>query len=93
MLYVFIAGKMPNLHNIISDIESRVYRDHDLQYEVHNRGNGRWVVYVSIPNGQRRAKLEFIMYAEDDVAGSVIRYGSIPRRVVATIMDSILERL
>jgi hypothetical protein len=90
---------MANIYNIVSDIERRIFPSSGLVYEVQDRGCNRWIIYVRIPNGLRTAKLEFIIDVnpndpEDvDVAASILRYGSIPRLVVHTIMDSIMERL
>ena len=87
---------MPNLYNVISDIESTIVPDAKLSYEVQHRGEDRWIVYVRIPNGRRSAKLEFLINETlegTDVAGSVLHYGSIRRNLVRLIMDTITERL
>jgi hypothetical protein len=94
-----IVYRMPNIHNVISDIKQYVLPDARLSYEVQHRGEDRWIIYVRIPHGAKSAKLEFLIdqnpnNPEDvDVAGSVLRHGSIHRRTIATIMDSIVERL
>ena len=87
---------MSNMYNVISDIEATVLPDARLSYEVKYRGYDRWIVYVSIPNGAKSAKLEFLIdegYDGIDVAGSVLRHGSIHRKTIALVMDSITERL
>ena len=87
---------MPNIYNIISDIESTILSDARLSYDVQHRGEDRWVVYLRIPNGKRSAKLEFLInetHDGTDVAGSVLRRGSIKRRIITTVMNSITERL
>jgi len=87
---------MPNIYNVITDIESIVLPDARLSYEVQHRGEDRWIVYVRIPHGLRSAKLEFLINETlegNDVAGSVLRHGSINRRTIATVMNAITERL
>jgi hypothetical protein len=87
---------MPNIYNVISDIESAILPDARLSYDVQHRGEDRWVLYLRIPNGKRSAKLEFLINETEDgpdVAGSVLRRGSIKRRIISTVMDSIIERL
>jgi hypothetical protein len=90
---------MSNLHNIVSDLPTQILTTMGLTYEVQQRGYQRWIVYVRLPNGHRSAKLEFIIdndlhYPNDpDIAGSVLRRGSIPRHMIELIMDSIIERL
>ena len=90
---------MPNIYNVITDIESTVLPDARLSYEVQHRGGDRWIVYVRIPHGAKSAKLEFLIDEnpndpEDvDVAGSVLRHGSINRQTIRIIMNAITERL
>ena len=90
---------MPNIYNVISDLERYVLPDARLLYQVQHRGDDRWIVYVRIPYAAKSAKLEFLIdqnpnNPEDvDVAGSVLRHGSINRQTIATIMDAIIERL
>ena len=90
---------MSNLHNIVSDLSTQILIGVGLMYEVQQRSYERWIVYVRLPNGRRSAKLEFMIdydenYPNDpDIAGSVLRRGSIPRHMIELIMDSIIERL
>jgi hypothetical protein len=90
---------MLNIHNIVSEVEQTVFPDTGLKYKVQYRGEQRWVVYVSIPNGVQNAKLEFIIDRDPidpddtDVAGSILRYGSVPKYMIHMIADSIIERL
>ena len=92
---------MPNnLRNIVSDLPHQILTSVGLIYEVQQRSPTRWLVYVRLPNGNRSAKLEFIVDEDEDyhpddpdIAGSVLRRGSIPRSMIELIMDSILERL
>ena len=90
---------MANIYNIISDIEQTLFPDAKLKYIVQYRGQQIWVVYVLLPNGLQNAKLEFLIDqnplnpADTDVAGSILRYGSIPRYMIETIADAITERL
>ena len=90
---------MSNMYNVISDIEATVLPDARLSYEVEHRGDDRWIIYVRIPHGAKSAKLEFLIdqnpnNPEDvDVAGSVLRHGSIKRQTIATLMNAITERL
>jgi hypothetical protein len=90
---------MSNLHNIVSDLQTQILTTMGLTYEVQQRSYERWIVYVRLPNGHRSAKLEFMInndpnYPNDpDIAGSVLRRGSIPRSMIELIMDSIIERL
>ena len=90
---------MANIYNIISDIEQTVFPDAKLKYVVQYRGQQIWVVYVLIPNGVQNAKLEFLIDvnpnnpSDTDVAGSILRYGSVPRYMIETIADAITERL
>jgi hypothetical protein len=88
-----------NLRNIVSDLPQQILTSVGLTYEVDQRGYDRWIVYVRLPNGTRSAKLEFLIDDDEDhpgdpdIAGSVLRRGSIPRSMIELIMDSILERL
>ena len=88
-----------NLRNIVSDLPQQILTSVGLTYEVEQRDHTRWIVYVRIPNGNRSAKLEFLVDDDEDhpgdpdIAGSVLRRGSIPRSMIELIMDSILERL
>ena len=89
-----------NLRNIVSDLPHQILTSVGLTYEVEQRNHSRWIVYVRLPNGDRSAKLEFIVEDDEDnhpgdpdIAGSVLRRGSIPRSMIELIMDSILERL
>jgi hypothetical protein len=88
-----------NLRNIVSDLPQQILTSVGLTYEVEQRDYTRWIVYVRIPNGNRSAKLEFLVDDDEDhpgdpdIAGSVLRRGSIPRSMIELIMDSILERL
>lgn len=90
---------MANIYNIISDIEQTVFPDAKLKYIVQYRGQQIWVVYVLLPNGVQNAKLEFLIDqnplnpSDTDVAGSILRYGSVPRYMIETIADAITERL
>lgn len=91
---------MPNLHNVIDDIKETMFPRGRAHFEVLHRPTqeepNRWIVYVQIPNGEHRAKLEFLIDQEGDdveVLGSVLRHGSVARRTVALIMDAVLERM
>ena len=90
---------MANIYNIISDIEQTLFPDAKLKYIVQYRGQQIWVVYVLLPNGLQNAKLEFLIDqnplnpSDTDVAGSILRYGSVPRYMIETIADAITERL
>lgn len=91
---------MPNnLRNIVSDLPQQILTAVGLIYDVQQRDYNRWIVYVRLPNGNRSAKLEFLInddpnYPNDpDIAASVLRRGSIPRHMIELIMDSIIERL
>ena len=94
---------MPSIINVIDDIKQSMYSNGEVNFEVLYRPTdeepNRWVVYVAIPNGQHRAKLEFLIdedpnNPEDaEVLGSVLRHGSVSRRTVSLIMDAILERM
>ena len=86
------------MNNIINEIEQTVFPDAGLKYKVKYRGQQLWIVYVLIPNGKQNAKLEFLVDEnpddpdDTDVAGSVLRYGSVPKQMVHTIADAIIER-
>ena len=89
-----------HLRNIVSDLPQQILTSVGLIYEVQQRSHTRWIVYVRLPNGNRSAKLEFIVDEDEDnhpgdpdIAGSVLRRGSIPRPMIELIMDSILARL
>ena len=90
---------MSTLHNIVRDLPNQILIGVGLMYEVQQRSYERWIVYVRLPNGRRSAKIEFMIdydpnYPNDpDIAASVLRRGSIPRRMIELIMDSIIERL
>ena len=90
---------MSNIYNIISDIQQRMFPDTGLQFRVQYRGEQIWVVYISLPNGLQNAKLEFIVDRnpndpnDTDVAGSILRYGSVPPYMVERIADRITDRL
>ena len=88
---------MANLNNIIDDIKTEMFPNGNIEFIVQRRNNERWIVYVKIPYGQDTAKLEIMVEDTDnqeeiDVSGSVLRYGSVSRRTIGLIMDSILER-
>ena len=90
--------KMANLHNVIDDIKHALFPNGEVSFDVRSRRSGRWIVYVSILNGEGTAKLEFLIDEgenEDDVEvlGSVLRYGPVSRVTIARIMDSVLERM
>ena len=90
---------MSNIYNVISEVEQTVFPDTGLKYRVRYRGEQIWVVYVTMPNGVQNAKLEFIIDKnptdpdDTDVAGSILRYGSVPKYMIHMIADSIVERL
>jgi len=88
-----------NIYNIISDIEQTMFVDTKLKYVVKYHEQQLWVVYILLPNGVQSAKLEFLIDQDPnnpddtDVAGSILRYGSVHPRMVDIIADSIVERL
>jgi hypothetical protein len=90
---------MANMYNILSDIEQTMFLDAGLKYRVQYRGENIWIVYVEIPNGLQNAKLEFLVDRhpnnpdDTDVAGSILRYGSVPPYMVERIADRITDRL
>lgn len=90
---------MTNIYNIISDIEQTLFPDAKLKYIVQYRGQQIWVVYIEIPDGVQNAKLEFLIDvnpndpSDTDVAGSIMRYGSVPTYMVERIADTITDRL
>lgn len=90
---------MANLHNVVSDVEDMFFPDAGLKYKVKYRGNNIWIVYISIPDGVQNAKLELIIHEDPDdpefteVAGSLLRYGSLDRHMVGVIIDEIIGRL
>jgi len=92
-------NKMANMYNIVSDIEQTLFLDTGLKYRVQYRGQQIWIVYVEIPNGLQNAKLEFLVDrnpnnpVDTDVAGSILRYGSVPQHMIHAIADRIIERL
>lgn len=98
-----ISVKMPNLYNVVDDIKNAMYPNGEVTFEVLHRPTheepNRWVVYMAIPNGHRRAKVEFLIDEDLDdtedaeVLGCVLRHGSVSRRTVSLIMDAILERM
>ena len=91
--------KMPNIYNVVTDVHQSVLTNYDLKFDLRHRGNGRYVIYLSNSDTEVNSKLEFIITCdpntpdETDVAGSVIRYGTLGRNVVSIIMDAIMERL
>lgn len=87
---------MVNLYNVFDDVKQRVFPDGDVKISVQQRNNERWVVYVKILYGHETAKLEFMVEDTDDdpdVAGSIIRYGSVSRSRITMFMDGVLEQL
>ena len=90
---------MPNIYNVVTDVQQTVLVNNELTYKVQHRGNGRYIVYLGHGGDQRIAKLEFIIYEdpntpdETDVSGSILRYGTLNRNVVSVIMSAIMERL
>jgi hypothetical protein len=80
-----------------------MYPNGDVTFQVLYRPTpeeqNRWIVYIAIPNGEHRAKIEFLIDEDphnpedSDVLGSVLRHGSVSRRTVSLIMDAILERM
>jgi len=91
--------KMPNIYNVVTDVQQTVLVSNELTYKVQHRGNGRYIVYLGHGGDQRIAKLELIIDEdpnnpeETDVSGFIIRYGRLSQNVVNTIMDAITERL
>jgi len=96
---ITIRNKMSNMYNIVSDIEQTMFLDTGLKYRVQYRGENIWIVYVEMPNGLQNAKLEFLVDRhpnnphDTDVAGSILRYGSVPQHMIHVIADKIIERL
>lgn len=91
---------MPSLYNVVDDIKRSMFPQGDVTFQVLNRPTeeepNRWVVYIGIRNGRRRAKVEILIddHPEDpDVLCCVLRHGSVSRRTLSLIMDSILERM
>ena len=90
---------MPNIYNVVTDVQQTVLTDYNLTYDLRHRGHGRYVLYLSNHNTIAKAKLEFIISDdpntpdETDVVGSVIRFGTLGRNVVSIIIDAIMERL
>jgi hypothetical protein len=90
---------MANIYNVVSEVEQTVFPDTGLKYRVQYRGEQIWIVYVDIPNGIQNAKLEFLIDvnpnnpADTDVAGSILRYGSVPKYMIHAIADKIIEIL
>jgi hypothetical protein len=90
---------MPNIYNVVTDVQQTVLVSNELTYKVQHRGNGRYIVYLGQRDDQRIAKLEFIIYEdpntpdETDVSGSILRYGTLNRNTVSTVMSAIMERL
>lgn len=90
---------MPNIYNVVTDVQQTVLTNYELKYDLRHRGDGRYVLYLSNHNTVARSKLEFIISSdlstpdETDVVGSVISFGSLGRNVVSVIMDAIMERL
>lgn len=92
---------MPNLHNVIDDIAQTMFPNGEVQFEVKNKGTyekyDKWIVYMRVPNGVMRAKVELMIdeHINDpentEVLGSVLRYGSVSRSTMARIMDTIME--
>ena len=90
---------MPNIYNVVTDVQQTVLVSNELTYKVKYRGNGRYIVYIDHCDAQQTAKLELIIYDdpntpdETDVTGSILRYGTLNRNVVSTVMSAIMERL
>jgi hypothetical protein len=90
---------MPNLHNVVSDINDELFSNEQLNFEIQQRDEETWIVYIRVPNDNRRAKIEFIINEnlnnpdDTEVIGSVLRYGPISRRTMARIMDAIVDRV
>ncbi len=95
---------MPNnLHNVMDDIKESMFPNGGVTFEVLHRPTNeepnRWVVYIAIANGNRRAKVEFAIKEDNnnpddcEVLGCVLRHGSVSRRTMSLIMDSIMERM
>jgi hypothetical protein len=96
---ILTRHKMPNIYNVVTDVNQTVLVNNELIYKVEYRRNGRYVVYLGHRDAQQTAKLEFIIYEdpntpdETDVTGSILRYGTLNRNVVSTVMSAIMERL
>ena len=99
MLTNLSRRKMPNIYNVVTDVQQNVLVSNELTYKVKYRGNGRYIVYVDHCDAEQNAKLEVIIYEdpntpdETDVTGSILRYGTLYRNVVSTVMSAIMERL
>lgn len=87
------------MYNILSDIQQTMFPAAKLKYEVRYQEPQLWTVYILIPNGMQTAKLEFLVDQnpnnpdDTDVAGSILRYGSVPSYMVERIADRITDRL
>ena len=86
-----------SLYNVIDDIKAHMFPNGEVQLQVERRNSRRWIVYVTIPHGNGRAKLEFLVDGEDsddtEVLGSVLRHGPVSRSTIARIMDAVIERM
>lgn len=95
--------RMPSIENVVDDVKQLLYPNDEVMFHLFHRPSAefqnRWILYLTIPNGEHRAKIEFIVdYDENhpddiDVLGSVLRHGSVSRRTVSKIMDAIIERM
>ena len=86
---------MPNLYNVIDDVHEQMFNNSpSIKFDIVRHGRERWIVYIRLPYAEQSAKLEFLISGEndDEVAGSVLRNGSVSNRVIARIMDSVIER-
>jgi hypothetical protein len=94
---------MPSIENVVDDVKELLYPNNEVMFNLFHRPSAehpnRWILYLSIPNGEHRAKIEFIVDCDEnepqdvDVLGSVLRHGSVSRRTVSKIMDAIIERM
>ena len=88
-----------NLYNVIDDIKQTMFPNGEVRFEVQRRNPRRWIVYLTIPHGEGRAKIEFLVDQDPqdpedvEVLGSVLRHGPISRGTMTRIMDAIVERM
>lgn len=80
---------MANLYNVIDDIKQIMS---PVQFQVEQRTATQWIVYMTIPNKETAAEVEFLIEGEE-VIGSVLRHGPLSRKAMTLIMDSIIERM
>jgi hypothetical protein len=86
---------MKNILNIITDAQNELYPNKEILFEVKHPKHDQWLIYMDfVSHSERnRAKIEFMVYDDSECAGSVLRFGNVPRTMMTRVMDYVISKL